>query len=95
MHGIRDVRLETRQVPTPGPKEVLVRIQRVGVCGSDVHYFVDGRIGPYVVEAPMILGHESAGVVAAIGSEVSSPWMVRLPNTSRGRTISSSRFQTP
>ncbi len=72
MHGIRDVRLETRAIPKPNADEVLVKIQRVGVCGSDVHYFTDGHIGHYVVEKPMILGHESAGVVAAVGSEVSS-----------------------
>jgi L-iditol 2-dehydrogenase len=72
MHGIRDVRLETRAVPTLDAKEVLVKIERVGVCGSDVHYFTDGHIGRYVVEKPMILGHESAGVIAAVGSEVSS-----------------------
>lgn len=72
MHGIRDVRLESRAVPTPAAHEVLVKIQRVGVCGSDVHYFTEGRIGRYVVEQPMILGHESAGVIAAIGSAVSS-----------------------
>jgi L-iditol 2-dehydrogenase len=72
MHGIRDVRLETWKVPTPGPRDVLVKIERVGVCGSDVHYFTDGHIGRYVVEKPLVLGHESAGVIAAIGSEVSS-----------------------
>jgi L-iditol 2-dehydrogenase len=72
MHGIRDVRLETRGVPVPKHGEVLVRISRVGVCGSDVHYFVDGKIGPYVVNAPIILGHESSGVVAALGEGVSS-----------------------
>lgn len=68
MYGVGDVRIESRPVPQPAPDEVLVRIQRVGVCGSDVHYFKHGRIGDFVVEEPMILGHESAGVVEAMGS---------------------------
>lgn len=72
MHGIRDVRLETRAVPKPGPRDVLVKIERVGVCASDVHYFTHGRIGHYVVEKPLVLGHESAGVVVEVGSEASS-----------------------
>ena len=72
LHGIRDVRMESRAVPVPAPHEVLVKIERVGVCGSDVHYFTEGKIGRYVVEQPMILGHESAGVVAAVGNAVSS-----------------------
>ena len=62
--------LEERPVPVPGPREVLVEVSAVGVCGSDVHYYEHGRIGPYVVNAPLILGHESAGRVAAVGSEV-------------------------
>jgi L-iditol 2-dehydrogenase len=47
-----------------------VEISSVGVCGSDVHYYEHGRIGPFVVDSPLILGHESAGRVAALGSEV-------------------------
>ncbi|MBI2301524.1 MAG: NAD(P)-dependent alcohol dehydrogenase [Armatimonadetes bacterium] len=70
MHGIRDVRLEARPVPEPAPHEVLVRIGSVGVCASDVHYFTHGRIGGFVVRAPLILGHEAAGVVVAVGREV-------------------------
>jgi L-iditol 2-dehydrogenase len=62
--------LEERPVPVPSPREVLVEVSAVGVCGSDVHYYERGRIGPYVVDAPLILGHESAGRVAAVGSEV-------------------------
>jgi L-iditol 2-dehydrogenase len=71
LFGVRDLRLEQRPVPQPGPREVLIEIRSVGVCGSDVHYYEDGRIGDFVVEAPLILGHESSGVVRATGSEVS------------------------
>jgi L-iditol 2-dehydrogenase len=66
-----DVAVEERPDPTPGPHEVLVRITSVGVCGSDVHYYEHGRIGSAVVEAPLVLGHEPAGVVVALGHDVS------------------------
>ncbi len=59
-----------RAVPTPGAHEVLVRIAAVGVCGSDTHYFEHGRIGPFVVDRPLILGHEASGTIVAVGSEV-------------------------
>src|SRR3954471_21828236 len=63
----REIVLEDRPVPEPGPREVLVEIAAVGVCGSDVHYYEHGRIGDFVVEAPLVLGHESAGRVVALG----------------------------
>jgi len=69
MHGVHDVRMEERPVPEPGPKEVLVEIKAVGVCGSDVHYYEEGRIGTFVVREPLILGHESMGTVAGLGPE--------------------------
>ena len=47
-----------------------IKIDTVGVCGSDVHYYTHGRIGSFVVEAPMVLGHEAAGVVDEVGSAV-------------------------
>jgi L-iditol 2-dehydrogenase len=62
--------IESRQRPEPGPGEVLIRVKSVGVCGSDVHYYTHGRIGPFIVERPMILGHEMAGIVEAVGPGV-------------------------
>lgn len=56
--------------PTPGPREAVVRMEAVGVCGSDTAYFTVGYIGDYVVDGPIILGHECAGVVVDIGSDV-------------------------
>ena len=47
-----------------------IEIHTVGVCGSDVHYYTHGRIGPFVVDAPMVLGHEAAGTVVEVGAEV-------------------------
>ena len=67
MHDTHDVRLEDVPVPEPAPHEVLVEIQAVGVCGSDVHYYEEGRIGSFVVREPLILGHESMGTVVALG----------------------------
>jgi D-xylulose reductase len=53
-----------------GPHDLRIAIHTVGICGSDVHYFTHGAIGPFVVRAPMILGHEAAGVVTEVGSGV-------------------------
>src|SRR5215208_1148824 len=67
LHAPGEIRIEERERPSPGPREVLVKITAVGVCGSDVHYYEHGRIGPFVVEAPLVLGHESAGRVVELG----------------------------
>ena len=67
-----DLRLVEIEKPTPGPGEVLVRVKEVGICASDIHYFRDGRIGDAVVEAPLILGHEFAGVIEEIGPGVTN-----------------------
>ena len=72
LHGVDDLRLENIPVPTPRPDEVQISMGAVGVCGSDVHYLKHGRIGTFVVEAPMVLGHESGGTVSQIGAEVTS-----------------------
>lgn len=53
-----------------GPRDVRIRMARVGICGSDVHYYKHGRIGPFVVNQPMVLGHEASGVVVEVGQEV-------------------------
>ncbi len=70
LYGIRDVRIEDRPEPHPGPGEVVVEIDAVGICGSDVHYYEHGRIGDFVVEQPMILGHEAAGTIVETGDGV-------------------------
>jgi L-iditol 2-dehydrogenase len=72
LRGIRDVAVEERPVPEPGPGDVLVRVGSVGVCGSDVHYYEHGRIGPFVVDRPLVLGHEAGGEVAGVGPGVVS-----------------------
>jgi len=68
-----NLRLSLREIDLPqkmGPRDVRIRIARVGICGSDVHYYKHGRIGPYIVNAPMVLGHEASGVVVEVGDEV-------------------------
>ncbi|MBA3265988.1 MAG: NAD(P)-dependent alcohol dehydrogenase [Nocardioidaceae bacterium] len=72
LRGVGEVAVEERPIPQPGRGEVLVRIGSVGVCGSDVHYYEHGRIGPHVVDSPLILGHEAGGEVEALGLGVTS-----------------------
>jgi D-xylulose reductase len=70
----RQLALSLREIDLPGelgPNDVRVRTHTVGICGSDVHYYTHGRIGPMVVNAPMVLGHEAAGTVVAVGDTVS------------------------
>jgi L-iditol 2-dehydrogenase len=71
LHGPRDIRVERVPHPgKPGPSEVLVRVITTGICGSDLHTYADARIGDTVLKAPLILGHEFAGVVEAVGRNV-------------------------
>jgi len=70
LRGAGDLFIEERPVPRPSAGEVLVHVAAVGVCGSDVHYYEHGRIGGFVVEAPMVLGHESSGVIVSVGDGV-------------------------
>lgn len=67
---VKSIAMESRSVPTPRSDEVLVQVSSVGVCGSDVHYYEHGKIGPFVVEEPLILGHEASGVIVAVGDDV-------------------------
>ena len=71
LHGPGDLRVREEPIPNiSGPDEVLLRVAAVGVCGSDCHYYQRGRIGPFVVEEPLILGHECSGVVVEVGEAV-------------------------
>jgi L-iditol 2-dehydrogenase len=65
-----ELAVEPAPVPEPGPHQVLVEVAAVGICGSDVHYYEHGRIADFVVEAPLVLGHEASGTIRAVGSEV-------------------------
>lgn len=72
MTEIGKIAVQERPEPSPGPRQAVVRIEAVGVCGSDTAYFKVGRIGDYVVQGPLILGHEVAGQVESVGAEVTN-----------------------
>ena len=70
LYGPADLRVERVPRPgPPGPGMALLRVTAVGICGSDLHTYTDGRIGDAVVTTPLILGHEFGGVVEAVGPE--------------------------
>src|SRR3954449_4721325 len=70
IHGSRDLRLEETEVPALGPSDVEVRIAAGGICGSGLHYYQDGGFGTVRIKEPMVLGHEIAGTVTAVGTLV-------------------------
>jgi L-idonate 5-dehydrogenase len=69
IHGARDLRIEERASPPLGPGQVRVRLGAGGICGSDLHYYQDGRIGDARVVEPMVLGHEMAGEVVEAAAD--------------------------
>ena len=70
MTGIGKMGFEERDIPKPAADEVLVKLEYVGICGSDMHYYETGAIGDYVVEPPFVLGHEPGGTVVEVGADV-------------------------
>jgi len=72
LHAAKDLRIEQVAAPALGPRDVEVRIEAGGICGSDLHYYYDGGFGTVRLKEPMILGHEIAGTVARVGGEVAS-----------------------
>ncbi len=70
IHAARDLRIDEVAAADPGPHEVRVCVEAGGICGSDLHYYQEGRIGTIVLREPMILGHEVAGIVDQIGNGV-------------------------
>ena len=70
MTEIRKIEFTERPIPQPKDDEALVKVEYVGICGSDVHYYEHGRIGNFIVEKPIVLGHEAAGTVMEVGKLV-------------------------
>ncbi|MDD7834258.1 MULTISPECIES: NAD(P)-dependent alcohol dehydrogenase [Paenarthrobacter] len=68
----KTIELQEVPVPEPQPGQVLVRVTAVGVCGSDTHFYETGSIGDIVVQGPIVLGHETAGEIVAVGPGVDS-----------------------
>ena len=71
----KKLQLSFRDIELPKevhPNDVKIKMHTVGICGSDVHYYTHGKIGPFVVKEPMVLGHEGSGTVIEVGSNVSS-----------------------
>ncbi|KAF8649174.1 hypothetical protein AX16_005972 [Volvariella volvacea WC 439] len=71
LHGATDLRIEDRDIWPPSSGHVQVAVTSTGLCGSDLHYYVRGRNGDFVVQAPLVLGHEASGVITAVGTDVS------------------------
>ena len=70
LYGPRDIRIDDIPMPAPPPPEhILLKVTAVGVCGSDLHTYLDARIGDTKVESPLVLGHEFAGIVEAVGAD--------------------------
>jgi L-iditol 2-dehydrogenase len=69
LHGARDLRIEHKPLPVLGLQDLLIEMRSGGICGSDMHYFADGRNGTNVLSQPTVLGHEGAGVVIAAGPQ--------------------------
>ncbi|MFT4469954.1 NAD(P)-dependent alcohol dehydrogenase [Arthrobacter sulfonylureivorans] len=70
MTGLNTIEIQERPMPEPLPGQAVIRVEAVGVCGSDVAYYRYGKIGPFVVDGPFILGHEVSGEVVAVGDGV-------------------------
>ncbi len=75
IHAKEDLRLDAFDMPAPGAGEVLLRLGAGGICGSDLHYYFEGRNGSFVVREPLIPGHEASAVVEAVG-----PGVTRVKN---------------
>jgi L-idonate 5-dehydrogenase len=70
IHAKEDLRIEDSELPEAGPGQVLIRLGAGGICGSDLHYYYEGRNGSFIVREPLIPGHEASGVVAKVGAGV-------------------------
>lgn len=70
MTDLRNVEIQERPIPQPKDDEALVKVEYVGICGSDLHYYEAGRIGNFIVETPFVLGHEAGGTVVEVGKNV-------------------------
>ncbi|KAK2985074.1 hypothetical protein RJ640_022952 [Escallonia rubra] len=68
--GVKNLQIQPYNLPPPGPHDVKIRVKAVGICGSDVHHFKNMRCANFVVKKPMVIGHECAGIIEEVGSQV-------------------------
>lgn len=92
IHEAKDLRVEDHEVAAPGQGEVQVRIAAGGICGSDLHYFNHGGFGPVRLKEPMILGHEVAGHITALGDGVTGLQVGQLVSVSPSRPCGNCRY---
>ncbi|MFO7730780.1 MAG: NAD(P)-dependent alcohol dehydrogenase [Spirochaetia bacterium] len=72
LHGPQDLRKQDRPTKKPTSEEVVIDVKRVGICGSDVHYYEQFQIGQFIPQAPLVLGHEFSGEVIEVGGDVTT-----------------------
>ena len=84
LHGVRDLRLGDIPVPERAPNEVLLKVRAVGVCGSDLHHYVEGAIGSTKASEPFVLGHEFAAEVVEGGALAPGTLVAVDPNQACG-----------
>ena len=70
MEGIKNIKIRDMDIPKPKQGEVLIKVKSVGICGSDMHFYINGRIGHHIVELPFILGHEASGEIVETGKDI-------------------------
>lgn len=92
IHAPKDLRIEERDMAAPGPGEVRVKIAAGGICGSDLHYYNHGGFGAVRLKEPMILGHEVAGHIDALGEGVAGLQIGQLVAVSPSRPCRNCRF---
>lgn len=92
IHAAKDLRIEDREAETPGPGQVSVRVATGGICGSDLHYFNHGGFGTIRLKEPMILGHEVAGHVTALGEGVTTLQTGQLVGVSPSRPCHACKY---
>jgi threonine dehydrogenase-like Zn-dependent dehydrogenase len=96
LHGVEDLRLEARPVGAPGVGQALIRVHSVGICGSDMHYFLHAQIKGQKMTLPTtegfqgVMGHEASGTVEAVGEGVThlkARWVARGACCGRARVV--------
>ena len=91
-HAAKDLRIETGEARSPGAGEVLIKMERGGICGSDLHYYNHGGFGTVRLKEPMILGHEVAGRIEALGDGVEGLELGQLVAVSPSRPCGACEF---